>query len=87
MDIIARIDALLANTLPSEVEEFEVCRCLRDAKGEIERLRKIRSPWGDDPSGPYYSDEYLEGLKRREEFDQKAREGVIDLNVLYPPTP
>jgi hypothetical protein len=38
-DILARIDALLANTPPSEVEEFEVCRCLRDAKAEIERLR------------------------------------------------
>lgn len=39
-DIIARIDALLANTPESEIEEFEVCRCLRDAKTEIERLRE-----------------------------------------------
>ena len=37
-DIIARIDALLANTPESEIEEFEVCRCLRDAKAEIEKL-------------------------------------------------
>jgi hypothetical protein len=34
-DIIARIDALLANTPPSEIEEFEVTRCLRDCRDEI----------------------------------------------------
>ena len=34
-DIIARIDALLANTPQSEVEEFEVTRCLRDARDEL----------------------------------------------------
>ena len=38
-DIVTRIDALLHNTPESEIEEFEVCRCLRDAKAEIERLR------------------------------------------------
>jgi hypothetical protein len=38
-DIVERIDALLANTPPAEIEEFEVCRCLRDAKAEIESLR------------------------------------------------
>jgi len=34
-DIIARIDALLASTPPSEIEEFEVTRCLRDCRDEI----------------------------------------------------
>ena len=34
-DIIARIDALLANTPPAEIEEFEVTRCLRDCRDEI----------------------------------------------------
>lgn len=34
-DIIARIDALLANTPQSEIEEFEVTRCLRDARDEL----------------------------------------------------
>ncbi len=34
-DIIARIDALLANTLQSEIEEFEVTRCLRDCRDEL----------------------------------------------------
>jgi len=34
-DIIARIDALLANTPQSEIEEFEVTRCLRDCRDEI----------------------------------------------------
>jgi len=38
-DIIARIDDLLANTPPSEIEEFEVTRCLRDCRDEIKRLR------------------------------------------------
>jgi hypothetical protein len=38
-DIIVRIGALLANTPPSEIEEFEVTRCLRDCREEIERLR------------------------------------------------
>jgi len=38
-DIVERIDALLANTPPAEIEEFEVCRCLRDAKAAIESLR------------------------------------------------
>jgi hypothetical protein len=38
-DIIARIDALLANTPQGEVEEFEVTRCLRDCRHEIKRLR------------------------------------------------
>jgi hypothetical protein len=38
-DIIARIDALLANTPQSEIEEFEVTRCLRDCRDEIKRLR------------------------------------------------
>ena len=50
MDIVARIDALLANTPPSEVEEFEVCRCLRDAKGEIERIFRLVSRAADDLS-------------------------------------
>jgi hypothetical protein len=39
-EITDRIDALLANTPASEVEEFEVCRCLRDAKAEITNLRE-----------------------------------------------
>jgi len=39
IDIVERIDALLANTPPAEIEEFEVCRCLRDAKAAIESLR------------------------------------------------
>jgi hypothetical protein len=34
-DIIARIDALLANTPQSEIEEFEVTRCLRDCRDEL----------------------------------------------------
>jgi hypothetical protein len=34
-DITARIDALLANTPQSEIEEFEVTRCLRDCRDEI----------------------------------------------------
>jgi hypothetical protein len=34
-DIIARIDALLANTPQSEIEEFEVTRCLLDCRDEI----------------------------------------------------
>lgn len=34
-DIIARIDALLSNTPQSEIEEFEVTRCLRDARDEL----------------------------------------------------
>ncbi len=34
-DITARIDALLANTPPSEIEEFAVTRCLRDCRDEI----------------------------------------------------
>lgn len=34
-DIIERIDALLANTPQSEIEEFEVTRCLRDARDEL----------------------------------------------------
>jgi hypothetical protein len=34
-NIIARIDALLANTPQSEIEEFEVTRCLRDCRDEI----------------------------------------------------
>ena len=38
-DIIARIDDLLANTPPIEIEEFEVTRCLRDCRDEIKRLR------------------------------------------------
>jgi hypothetical protein len=38
-DIVERIDALLANTPPAEIEEFEFCRCLRDAKAAIESLR------------------------------------------------
>ena len=38
-DLVKRIDALLANTPASEVEEFEACRCLRDARAEIESLR------------------------------------------------
>jgi hypothetical protein len=38
-DIVERIDALLANTPAAEIEEFEVCRCLRDAKAAIESLR------------------------------------------------
>ena len=45
MSITARIDALLANTPASEVEEIEVCRCLRDAKAEVERLRQQRDHW------------------------------------------
>lgn len=49
-DIIARIDALLANTPPSEIEEFEVCRCLRDAKAEIERIFRLVSRAADDLS-------------------------------------
>jgi hypothetical protein len=32
--------------------------------------------------------EYLEGVKRGRAFEEKAfREGVIDLNLLYPPKP
>jgi hypothetical protein len=38
-DIVERIDSLLANTPAAEIEEFEVCRCLRDAKAAIESLR------------------------------------------------
>jgi hypothetical protein len=38
-DIVERIDALLANTPPADIEEFEVCRCLRDARAAIESLR------------------------------------------------
>lgn len=38
-DIVERIDALLANTPAAEIEEFEVCRCLRDARAAIESLR------------------------------------------------
>jgi hypothetical protein len=34
-DIIVRIGALLVNTPPSEIEEFEVTRCLRDCRDEI----------------------------------------------------
>lgn len=34
-----------------------------DAADEIERLRQHRCLWGDDPSGPTFSDEYLESLK------------------------
>ena len=38
-DIADRIEALLANTPQSEIEQFEVCRVLRDANMEIGRLR------------------------------------------------
>lgn len=31
--------------------------------GEVERLQKHRCLWGNDPSGPTFSDEYLESLK------------------------
>ena len=31
--------------------------------GEVERLQQHRCLWGNDPSGPHYSDEYLESLK------------------------
>ena len=34
-NIIGRIEALLANTPQSEIEEFEVTRCLRDCRDEI----------------------------------------------------
>jgi len=47
-DIVERIDALLANTPPAEIEEFEVTRCLRDAKAEIESLRLESSQTIDD---------------------------------------
>ena len=30
--------------------------------GEVERLQQHRCLWGNDPSGPHYSDEYLESL-------------------------
>ena len=39
IDLVKRIDALLVNTPASEMEEFQVCRCLRDARSEIESLR------------------------------------------------
>lgn len=39
MDIIARLNAMLVNTPPSDFEEFEVCRCLRDAAATIASLR------------------------------------------------
>ena len=39
MDIIARLNALLVNTPPSDFEEFEVCPCLRDAAATITSLR------------------------------------------------
>lgn len=39
MDIIARLTALLVNTPPGDFEEFEVCRCLRDAAATIVSLR------------------------------------------------
>lgn len=29
---------------------------------EVERLQKHRCLWGNDPSGPHYSDDYLESL-------------------------
>jgi hypothetical protein len=84
-DIIARIDALLANTPPAEIKEFEVTRCLRDAKAEIVAARRHECRWGNDPSGPHFSDEYLESLERALAFEDKAfRDGVIDLNLLYP---
>ena len=38
-DIVERIDALLANTPQADIEEFKVCRCLRDARAAIESLR------------------------------------------------
>ena len=31
--------------------------------GEVERLQQHRCLWGNDPSGPHYSDEYLESLE------------------------
>jgi len=39
MDIIARLNALLVNTLPEDFELFEMCRCLRDAAATITSLR------------------------------------------------
>ena len=39
MDIIARLNALLVNTLPEDFELFEMCRCLRDAAATIASLR------------------------------------------------
>lgn len=83
-DILARIDALLANTPPSEVEEFEVCRCLRDAKAEIERLRQHRCRWGNDPSGPYYSDEYLSAI---DDAPAKKVRGLWFPPATQPPPP
>jgi hypothetical protein len=35
VDIVSRIEALLANTPAAEIEEFEVTRCLRDCRDEI----------------------------------------------------
>lgn len=31
---------------------------------EVERLQQHRCLWGNDPSGPHYSDEYLESVER-----------------------
>lgn len=36
---------------------------LLQACDEIERLRQHRCLWGNDPSGPTFSDEYLESLE------------------------
>jgi len=38
-DIIARLNATLANTPPEDFERLELCRCLRDAAATITSLR------------------------------------------------
>lgn len=57
-------------------------------KAEWETKAQHRCRWGNDESGPHFSDEYLESLERGLAFEEKAhRDGVIDLNLLYPPKP
>ena len=54
-------------------------------KAEWESKAQHRCRWGDDESGPHFSDEYLGSLERGLAFEEKAhRDGVIDLNLLYP---
>lgn len=52
--------------------------------GEVERLQQHRCLWGNDPSGPYYSDEYLSALS--EEPDRTVR-GLWFQPATQPPPP
>ena len=66
--------------------ELETKEWVLVPKAEWEAKTQHRCRWGDDESGPHFSNEYLESLERGLAFEEKAHsDGVIDLNLLYPP--